>query len=100
MYKRQLRAYAQRDPAVEYRLEGSEMFDEMINSIREQTVRSLFVLTVRREAPKREQVAKPMAENAGSDGTVKKQPVRKQKIGRNDPCPCGSGKKYKNCCGR
>ncbi len=95
-----LRAYAQRDPAVEYRLEGSEMFDEMINSIREQTVRSLFVLTVRREAPKREQVAKPMAENAGSDGTVKKQPVRKQKIGRNDPCPCGSGKKYKNCCGR
>ena len=96
-----LRAYAQRDPAVEYRLEGSDMFDEMIANIREETVRALFILTVRREAPKREQVAKPMAENAGSgDGTAKKQPVRKQKIGRNDPCPCGSGKKYKNCCGR
>ena len=99
-----LRGYAQRDPVVEYRLEGSEMFDAMIASIREDTVKLMFTLQLRRrEEPKREQVAKPTQEALGSsDGTISKQPARRSaaKVGRNDPCPCGSGKKYKKCCGR
>ena len=97
-----LRSYGQHNPVVEYRLEGFEMFDAMIASIREDTVKLLFVFQVRKneEAPKREQVAKPLATGRG-DGSVKKQPVRnaEKKVGRNDPCPCGSGKKYKKCCG-
>ncbi len=95
-----LRAYGQHDPVVEYRMEGFDMFDEMVASIREDTVRLMLTVRISTEqgAPKREQVAKPV-EPAG-DGTVKKQPVKKaQKVGRNDPCPCGSGKKYKKCCG-
>jgi preprotein translocase subunit SecA len=97
-----LRSYGQRDPVVEYRLEGFEMFDEMIASIREDTIRLLFTFQVRNrdDEPKREMVARPMEASHG-DGTVKKEPVRKtDKVGRNDPCPCGSGKKYKKCCGR
>ena len=98
-----LRGYGQRDPVVEYRLEGFQMFDEMIAAIKEDTLRFLFIFEVKRpeDAPKREQVAKPMTASHGEeDGTVKKQPVRKtEKVGRNDPCPCGSGKKYKKCCG-
>lgn len=97
-----LRAYAQQDPVVEYRVEGSDMFDAMIDAIRENTAK--MVLTVRlrqQEAPKREQVAKETSAGTGGDDTVKKQPVHKQKKpGRNDPCPCGSGLKYKKCCGR
>lgn len=97
-----LRAYGQHDPVVEYRLEGFEMFDSMIEAIRENTAK--MVLTVRvntQEAPKRQQVAKETGASAGGDKSVKKQPVRKdKKPGRNDPCPCGSGKKYKKCCGR
>ena len=96
-----LRAYGQHDPVVEYRVEGFEMFESMINSIREDTSRLVLTVQVRtNEAPEREQVAKPtQAIHGESDGTVKRQPVRRaQKIGRNDPCPCGSGKKYKNCC--
>ena len=93
-----LRGYAQRDPVVEYRIEGFAMFDEMIASIREDTVRLVLTVKVRTEAPpQREQVMKPMPENAGAHTPVKKD--SSQRIGRNDPCPCGSGKKYKRCCG-
>ncbi len=98
-----LRSYGQRDPVVEYRIEGFEMFDEMIENIRQDTLKMLYLVQVRTgEGPKREQVAKPLTASHGGDGSVKKQPVRKtaaQKVGRNDPCPCGSGKKYKKCCG-
>ncbi len=98
-----LRAFAQTDPIVEYRREGFAMFEEMIQSIRNDTVRMVFTAKVRGEtAPKREAVAKGITENLGGDTSVKKVPVRKtsaEKVGRNDPCPCGSGKKYKKCCG-
>ncbi len=96
-----LRAYAQRDPVVEYRIEGFDMFDAMVASIREDTARMMLTVRIRtQEEPKREQVAKP-SENTGGDGSVKSSTVKKgKKIGRNDPCPCGSGKKYKKCCGR
>jgi len=96
-----LRAYAQHDPVVEYRLEGFEMFDEMIATIRENTARMILTVQIRRqeEPPKREEVAKPTATSA--DGTDTKRPVRSnKKPGRNDPCPCGSGLKYKKCCGK
>ncbi len=93
-----LRAYAQRDPIVEYKFEAMDMFEEMIATIKEDTVRHLFHVVPQTQI-ERKQVAKPVAENFGGDGTVKKQPVRKKvEIGRNDPCPCGSGKKYKHCC--
>ncbi len=93
-----LRAYAQRDPVVEYKFEAMDMFDDMIAGIKEDTVRFLF--RVKREVKiERKQVAKPVAENHGGDGSVQKKPVVKaEKIGRHDPCPCGSGKKYKHCC--
>ncbi|MDL2233500.1 preprotein translocase subunit SecA [Ruminococcaceae bacterium OttesenSCG-928-L11] len=97
-----LRSYGQRDPVIEYRLEGFEMFDEMVASIREDTIRLLFTFQVRsrQEQPQREQVATPLAASHG-DGTVKKAPVRTgDKVGRNDPCPCGSGLKYKKCHGK
>ena len=96
-----MRAYAQRDPVVEYRIEGFAMFDEMIAAIRTDTVRQLLTVRLRRETPmQRVQVAKPTTASVG-DGAqeVKKTPVRRKvEVGRNDPCPCGSGKKYKNCC--
>ena len=93
-----LRSMGQHDPVVEYRFEGFAMFDEMIASIREDTVRMVLTVKVRVEQPpQREQVMKPDAENAGAKTPVKK-PASK-KVGRNDPCPCGSGKKYKKCCG-
>ena len=93
-----LRAYAQRDPVVEYKFEAMDMFDEMIMNIKEETVKMLFHV-VPKSNIERTQVAKPVAENLGGDGTVQKKPVVKgEKIGRNDPCPCGSGKKYKHCC--
>lgn len=92
-----LRAMGQRDPLVEYKIEGFAMFDEMIASIREDTVRMVLTVQVRQqEAPKPEQVLKPDPENAGTPQTVRK--TAAQKVGRNDPCPCGSGKKYKHCC--
>ena len=96
-----LRAYAQRNPVVEYRVEGSDMFDATIDQIREDTARMMLTVKLRtKEEPKREQVAKPTTATGG-DGSDKKRPVRAgKKIGRNDPCPCGSGKKYKKCCGR
>ena len=97
-----LRAYGQQDPVIAYREEGFDMFDAMIDTIRENTAR--MILTVRLktpEAPKREAVAKETG-TTSSDTPAVKQPVRKngKKPGRNDPCPCGSGKKYKKCCGR
>ncbi len=138
-----LRSYAQKDPVVEYRFEGFEMFDQMIAAIREDTVKLLFTVKIQihentekneakvlvhspvfgsaadsedsdeppvekessaethrePELPKREQVAKPIT--TSGDGTLNTTTVRKgEKVGRNDPCPCGSGKKYKKCCGR
>lgn len=99
-----LRAYGQQNPVVAYRMESYDMFDEMTNSIREDTVR--MMLTVRIKTPeevRREQKVKITSQSAGggaSDGSEKGRTVRKgQKTGPNEPCPCGSGKKYKNCCG-
>ena len=93
-----LRGYGQHDPVVEYRIEGFEMFDNMIEAIREDTVKMLLVVRRRAEEPKREQVAVPL--EGGGDGTAAPRASAKKKVGRNDPCPCGSGKKYKHCCGR
>ena len=93
-----LRAYGQHDPVIAYKEEGYQMFEAMINAIREETVRRLFAMQVRpAQQVQRTRVAKETA--TSGDGTVKKQPVRVQKkAGPNDPCPCGSGKKYKKCC--
>ncbi len=91
-----LRAFGQKNPVVEYRYEGFEMFDAMVESIREDTVRMLLTVRIQKNTPpQREQVAKPDAPNAGSITMTSS----KKKPGDNDPCPCGSGKKYKKCCG-
>ena len=97
-----LRAYAQKDPAIAFREESFDMFDEMTNEIREGTVDFVLKVRIRKEDPvERKQTVKITATSGSDDQTVKKQPVKKaQKIGRNDPCPCGSGKKYKKCCGQ
>ena len=96
-----LRAYAQTDPVIAYKKESLDMFEEMIASIQEETVRRLYSVRLKKDQEiKRERVASGITENHGGDGTVKKQPRKVAKIGRNDPCPCGSGKKYKMCCGR
>jgi len=94
-----LRAYAQTDPVVAYKKEGYEMFEQMIAAIQQETLRRLFLVRMKKnEDLKRERVAKITAESSGGDGTVRKQPVKKTvKIGRNDPCPCGSGQKWKKC---
>ena len=101
-----LRGYGQKDPVVEYRIEGFDMFDQMVDSIRESSIKMLLTIEVREAgaAPKREQVAKPTGEGyvpgngaPGAKGAPKGQPVRVIKIGRNDPCPCGSGLKWKKC---
>ncbi len=96
-----LRAYAQQDPVVAFRMESYDMFDEMTATIRENTVRMMLtIMPRRREDVERKAVAKVTATSSGGDDTVKSTPVRKgKKIGPNDPCPCGSGKKYKKCCG-
>jgi preprotein translocase subunit SecA len=95
-----LRAYGQHDPVIAYKEEGYQMFEAMINSIREDTVRRLFAMQVRpAQQVQRQRVAKEVSASGSSDGTVKKQPVKTtKKAGPNDPCPCGSGKKYKKCC--
>ncbi len=98
-----LRAYAQQDPVVAFRQESFDMFDEMTTSIREGTVQMLLTAVVHSEADvERKQTVTVTSSTGGStDGSEKKQPVKKgAKVGRNDPCPCGSGKKYKHCCGR
>ena len=95
-----LRGYGQHDPVVEYRIEGFAMFDEMIASIREDAVHMLLTIEIRQQnaEPKREQIAKPTGEGATTQaGTKGAAPVRVTKIGRNDPCPCGSGLKWKKC---
>ena len=96
-----LRAYGQHDPVVAYKEEGYEMFQAMIEAIRHETVRRMFLVQVRKEQEiKREKVAKETGTAAATKSAVKKQPVRTaaKKVGPNDPCPCGSGKKYKKCC--
>ena len=95
-----LRAYGQHDPVVAYKEEGYQMFEAMIQAIREETVRRMFLVRLRpKQEVKREKVAKETGTGAASKTEVKKAPVRKEKkIGPNDPCPCGSGKKYKKCC--
>ncbi len=95
----QLRAYAQTNPVDAYKKEGFEMFEAMIQEIQEETLRRILTARVQTGEVKRERVAKVTGESGGSDETLKKTPVRKTgKIGPNDPCPCGSGKKYKKCC--
>ena len=95
-----LQVYAQQDPIVEYKRQGFDMFDEMIDEIKDDTTQAIFLArVVGQDAPQREQLMKPAA--VSGDGTLPKQPVRKsKKPGRNDPCPCGSGLKYKKCCGK
>ena len=97
-----LNAYAQRNPVTEYRLVGADMFDNMIADIKETTVLRILSAVPRREAPiERKQVAKPLVEGFAGGKMPTRAPAKKAaKVGRNDPCPCGSGKKYKKCCGR
>ena len=93
-----LRAYGQHDPVVEYRQTGSELYEGMLDAIKRDTVKYIMTAMPRVKI-EREQVAKPL--DTGSDGTLKqKGVVAKKTPGRNDPCPCGSGKKYKHCCGK
>ena len=99
-----LQSYAQRDPVNEYRIQGADMFDAMIAEIREKTARMILSVTIKTQEVKRVQLAKPLQE--GFEGSVKKQPKKvsvakkaEASVGRNDLCPCGSGKKYKKCCG-
>ena len=98
-----LRAYAQRDPVNEYKLESYDMFEEMVHLIQEDTVRRLYQVRLER-APERQAAARPTVASHGNEGANRpapRTPVKAgEKIGRNSPCPCGSGKKYKNCCGK
>ncbi|MBO5953771.1 MAG: preprotein translocase subunit SecA [Oscillospiraceae bacterium] len=95
-----LRAYGQHDPVIAYKEEGYEMFQAMITAIREETIRRMFLVQLKpTQEIKRQKVAKELSATGTPDSTVKQQPVRKdKKVGPNDPCPCGSGKKYKKCC--
>ncbi len=94
-----LNSYAQRDPVAMYRIQGADMFDEMVDEIKEDTVRQILSVVPRAQSAERVQVANPISEGfAGGKPTVHRPAVSK-KVGRNDPCPCGSGKKYKKCCG-
>jgi len=95
-----LRAYGQRDPVVEYRLEGANMYDEMVQLIQEDTLRRLYFAVLMRQ-PERREETRPLSATHGSSAAQPKSPAKSAvKAGRNDPCPCGSGKKYKECCGR
>ena len=94
-----LRAYGQHDPVVEYRNVASELYDGMRYAIKRDTIKYLMFTKPRVQEIKREQVAKPL--DTGGDGSLGNQPKKaKKEPGRNDPCPCGSGKKYKHCCGK
>lgn len=93
-----LRAIGQKDPVIEFRFEAFEMFEQMIKKIQEDTIKIILHANIE-NMPQRERVAKEMYENAPSDTPTRKPVVKTQKVGRNDPCPCGSGKKYKKCCG-
>lgn len=94
-----LRAYGQKDPINAYTQEGFEMFDAMVESIREEAVKRILKVTVRKAPVERQQIAKPV-ETPNEEGNKPMRLKREDKVGRNDPCPCGSGKKYKNCCGK
>ena len=97
-----LEAYGQRNPVVEFKFQSYDIFDAMIETIKENTVRGILSLRIRKEEEvKREAVAKETGTSSATDGTTpKKQPEKVgKKVGPNDPCPCGSGKKYKKCCG-
>ncbi|MBQ8321756.1 MAG: preprotein translocase subunit SecA [Clostridia bacterium] len=94
-----LNSYAQRDPVAMYRLQGSDMFDQMVDDIKEDTVRQILAVQPRKQATERVQVAKPTSEGYGGEKSIVRKPAVSNKVGRNDPCPCGSGKKYKKCCG-
>ena len=95
-----LNSYAQRDPVAMYRLQGADLFDQMVEDIREDTVRQILSVVPRIQSTERVQVAKPTSEGfAGGKSAVVKKPAVSKKVGRNDPCPCGSGRKYKKCCG-
>ncbi|HIY04920.1 MAG TPA: preprotein translocase subunit SecA [Candidatus Anaerotignum merdipullorum] len=94
-----LHAYAQRDPLIEYKFAAYDMFEEMSNHIQEDTLKILYRVRIETEA-KREEVQKPMFTNKDTSGVKQPKKRAEEKIGRNDPCPCGSGKKYKQCCGR
>ncbi len=93
-----LNSYAQRDPVAMYKLEGAELFDRMVDDIKESTVRQILTVAPKVQSTQRVEVAKPTG--TGGDGkSIVRKPASSKKIGRNDPCPCGSGKKYKKCCG-
>ncbi len=94
-----LNSYAQRDPVAMYRLQAADMFDQMVDDIKEDTVRQILAVMPRESATERVQVAKPTSEGFGGDKRIVRKPVVSNKVGRNEPCPCGSGKKYKKCCG-
>jgi len=95
-----MRAYGQHNPVVEYKFEGFEMFEEMIKSIQQDAVKMVLKVRVDREkAPKREKIAEPVEATHGDEGRTRQAVRSSDKVGRNDPCPCGSGKKYKKCCG-
>ena len=94
-----LNSYAQRDPVAMYRIEGADMFDQMIDDIKEDTVRQILGVIPRVQSTARVEVAKPMSTGPVGAAKVVRKPVTSTKVGRNDPCPCGSGKKYKKCCG-
>ncbi len=95
-----LNGYAQRNPVVEYRIQSAQIFEEMVDGIREATVRAIMTVMPKEKAMERVEVAKATGTSGGSATPLKKKPVKSEKTpGRNDPCPCGSGKKYKNCCG-
>ena len=94
-----LRSYGNVNPVVEYKREGFQMFEDMINAIKEETVRRLFAVRIRSDKDMERKKVATVTGTGGGDGTVKRQPVvNKTKVGPNDPCPCGSGKKYKKCC--
>ena len=96
-----LNAYAQVSPIEEYKRQGMDMFDEMIGQIRSRTARLIFLARIQGAEPQRERVAKETSAAGAGDGTIAKKPITKaQKVGRNDLCPCGSGLKYKKCCGK
>ena len=96
---RHFQAYGQRDPLVEYKMTGYEMFGEMTNAIAENTIRTLFHIKVEQKV-EREEVAKVTGTNKDDSAVRAPKKREEKKIYPNDPCPCGSGKKYKQCCGR
>jgi preprotein translocase subunit SecA len=96
----QLRAYGQRDPIVEYKFMSYDMFDELNHNIQLDTIKALFNIRMQVAPPEREQVAKATFTNKDDSAVSTPKKRKEPKVGRNEPCPCGSGKKYKDCCGK